>query len=169
MCKATEIDTGQLRGNVWTPDKPLLTYEEAVCQHGTDRNLVLWVGPDIIPAGEDEFPKKRTEVDLNRIRKQVNEGQLPQLPPDVLPGGWDALVAGGSRGWTEARSRANPSPTGSRPGSDFTRFSGLATSATGVLVRCRFPVAVRDIHIGPSPNLGQCGAPLRNSGIPLDL
>ena len=91
LCKATNIDTGQLRGSVGTLDKPLLTYEEAVRQRGTDRDLVLWVGPDIIPAGEDEFPKKRSEVDLKRIRKQVDEGQLPQLPPDVLPEGCDAL------------------------------------------------------------------------------
>ncbi len=53
LCKATDINTGQLRGSVGTPDKPLLTYEEAVRQRGTDRDLVLWVGPDIIPAGEE--------------------------------------------------------------------------------------------------------------------
>ncbi len=87
----TDMDTGQLRGSVGTPDNPLLTYEEAVRQRGTDRDLVLWVGQDIMPAGEDEFPKKRSETDLKRIRKQVDEEQLPRLPPDVLPGGWDAL------------------------------------------------------------------------------
>ncbi len=51
------MDTEQLRGSVGTPDDPLLPYEEAVRQRGTDRDLVLWVGQDIIPAGEDEFPK----------------------------------------------------------------------------------------------------------------
>ncbi len=85
------MNTGQLRGSVGTPDKPLLTYEEAVHQRGTDRDLVLWVCPDIIPAREEEFPKNRTEMDLKRIRNQVDKGQLPQLPPEVLPGGWDAL------------------------------------------------------------------------------
>ena len=91
LCKATDIDTGQLRGSVGTPENPLLTYEEAVRQRGTNRDLVLWVGQDIIPAREDEFPKKRSETDLKRIRKQADEGRLPQLPPGVLPGGWDAL------------------------------------------------------------------------------
>ncbi len=91
VCKATDMDTGQLKGNVGTPDDPLFTYEEAVRQRGTDRDLLLWVGPDIIPAEEDEFRKKRSEGDLNRIRKQADEVQLPQLPTGVFPGGWDAL------------------------------------------------------------------------------
>ena len=91
LCKATDMDTGQLRGSVRTPDNPLLTYEEAVHQRGTARDLLLWVGPDIVPTEEDEFPKKRSEGDLKRIRKQADKGQLPQLPTGVLPGGWDAL------------------------------------------------------------------------------
>ncbi len=91
LCKATDMDTGQLKENVGTPDDPLFTYEEAVRQRGTDRNLLLWVGPDIVPAEEDEFPKKKSEGDLKRIRKQADEGQLPQLPTGVLPGGWNAL------------------------------------------------------------------------------
>ncbi len=32
LCKATDMDTGQLKGNVGTPDDPLFTYEEAVHQ-----------------------------------------------------------------------------------------------------------------------------------------
>ena len=91
LCKATDINTGQLRGSVGTPDNPLLTYEEAVRQRGTDRDLLLWAGPDIVPAREDEFPKGRSKGDLKRIWKQADEGQLPKLPPGVLPGGWDAL------------------------------------------------------------------------------
>ena len=85
------MDTGQLRGSIGTPDNPRLTFEEAIRQHGTDRDPVLWVGQDIISTGEDEFLKKRSETDLRRIRNQVDEEQLPRLPPDVLPGGWDAL------------------------------------------------------------------------------
>ncbi len=61
LCKATDMDTGQLRVSVGTPDKPLLTCEEAVRQRGAHRDLLLWVGPDIISTGEDEFPKKRFE------------------------------------------------------------------------------------------------------------
>ena len=91
LCKATDMDTGQLKGNVGTPDDPLFTYEEAVHQRGTDRDLLLRVGPDIISAEEDEFPKKRSEGDLKRIRQQADEVQLPKLPTGVLPGGWDAL------------------------------------------------------------------------------
>ncbi len=30
LCSATDMETGQLRGNVGTPDDPLFTYEEAV-------------------------------------------------------------------------------------------------------------------------------------------
>ncbi len=58
LCSATDVETGQLRGNVGTPDDPLFTYEEAVRQRGTGQDLLLYVGPDIIPTGDDEFPKK---------------------------------------------------------------------------------------------------------------
>ncbi len=64
------MDTGQLRGSVGTPDNPLLTYEEAVRQRGADRDLLLWVCPDIVPAGEDEFPKGRSKGDLKRVRNK---------------------------------------------------------------------------------------------------
>ncbi len=77
LCRMTDMGTGQLRGSVGTPDNPRLTFEEAVRERGMDRDLVLWVGQDIIPAGEDEFPKKRSEADLKRIRNQVDEEQLP--------------------------------------------------------------------------------------------
>ncbi len=52
------MDTGQLKGNVGTPDDPLFTYEEAVRQRGTDWDLLLRVSSDIIPAEENEFPKR---------------------------------------------------------------------------------------------------------------
>ena len=88
------MDSGQLKGNVGTPDEPLFTYEEAVRQRTPGRDLLLWVGPDIVLAEEDEFLKKRSEGDLKKIRKKANEEQLPRLPPGVLPGGWDALGRG---------------------------------------------------------------------------
>ncbi len=91
LCKATDMDTIQLKGHVGTPDDPLFTYEEAVRQRGTDQGLLLRVGQDIIPAEEDEFPKKKSEGDLKKLRKQAVEAQLPELPTGVLPGGWDAL------------------------------------------------------------------------------
>ena len=87
LCKATDMDTGQLKGNVGTPDNPLFTYEETVHQRGTDQGLLLRVGQDIIPAEEDEFPKKRSDGDLKKLRKQAMEAQLPKLLMGVLPGG----------------------------------------------------------------------------------
>ncbi len=91
LCKATDMETGQLKGSVGSPKESLFTYEEAVHQRGTDRDLLLCVGSDIIPAGEDEFPKKTSGGDLKKLRKQASWAQLPELPLDVLPGGWDAL------------------------------------------------------------------------------
>ena len=91
LYKATDMETGQLRGNIGTPDDPLFTYEEAVHQRGTDQGLLLRVGQDIIPAEVDEFLKKKSEGDLKKLRKQAIEAQLPKLPTGVLPGGWDAL------------------------------------------------------------------------------
>ncbi len=77
LCKATDVDTGQLKGNVGTPDDPLFTYEEAVRQRGTDQCLLLRVGQDIIPAEEDEFPRKRFEGDLKKFRKQAMGHRYP--------------------------------------------------------------------------------------------
>ncbi len=63
------MDTGQLKGNVVTPDEPLLTYEEAVRQRTPGRDLLLWVGPDIVPAKEDEFPQKKVQKRLKENKK----------------------------------------------------------------------------------------------------
>ncbi len=85
------METGQLKGNAGTPNDPLFTYEEAVRRRGIDQGLLLRVGQDIIPAEEDQFPKKKSEGVLKKLRKQAVEVQLPELPTVVLPGGWDAL------------------------------------------------------------------------------
>ncbi len=52
-------------------------------------------------------------------------------------------LTGGRRVSGSGRGRVTEGPSASRsqPGSDFASFSGLATSATGVLVRCRFLAA----------------------------
>ena len=91
LCEATDMGTGQLKGNVRTPGEPLFTYEEAVRQRGTGRDLLLCVGSDVILAGEDEFPQNKSAKDLKKLRKQAVWTQLPKLPPGVLPGGWDAF------------------------------------------------------------------------------
>ncbi len=91
LCKATDMETGQFKGNVGTPDNPLLTYEEAAHQRGANQDLLLRVGRDIIPAEEDEFPKKKSKGDLKKLRKQAVKAQLPELPLGMLPGGWDAF------------------------------------------------------------------------------
>ncbi len=88
---ATDMETGQLRGNVGTPGDPLFTYEEAVHRRGMEQDLLLCVGPDIIPSEGEEFPKKKSERTLKKLRKQAIEAQLPELPTGVLPGGWDAF------------------------------------------------------------------------------
>ncbi len=84
------METGQLKGNVGTPDDPLFTYEEAVCQRGMEQNVLLCVGHDIIPVEDGELPKK-LEGTLKKLRKQAIEARLPELPRGVLPGGWDAF------------------------------------------------------------------------------
>ncbi len=91
LCSVTDMEAGQLRGNAGTPDDPLFTYEEAVHQRGTEQGLLLCVGHDIVPAEEDDFPKKKSEGTLKELRKQAIEAQLPKLPKGVLPGGWDAF------------------------------------------------------------------------------
>ncbi len=91
LCSATDMETGQLKGNIGAPNDPLFTYEDAVHRRGTEQDLLLCVGHDIIPAEEDEFPKKKSEGVLKTLRKQAIEAQLPELPKGVLPGGWDAF------------------------------------------------------------------------------
>ncbi len=91
LCNATDMETGQLKGNVGTPDDPLFTYEEALYRRGMEQGLLLCVGHDIIPAEEDEFPKNKSEGVLKKWRKQATEAQLPELPKGVLPGGWNAF------------------------------------------------------------------------------
>ena len=90
LCSATNMETGQLKGNVRTPNDPLFTYEGAVRQRGTEQGLLLCVGHDIIPIEDGDLPKK-SEKTLKVLRKQAIEARLPELPWGVLPGGWDTF------------------------------------------------------------------------------
>ncbi len=65
LCKATDMDTGQLKGSVGTPDNSLLTYEEAMRQRDTDRDLLLWVGWISSPPERMSFRRN----DLKRTQK----------------------------------------------------------------------------------------------------
>ncbi len=90
LCSTTDYETGQLRGDVGTPDDPLFTYEEVVRQRQAGQSLVLYVGGDIIPVEGGGLPEI-SERNLKKLRRQADETELPELPKGFLPGGWDAL------------------------------------------------------------------------------
>ncbi len=86
LCVTTDFETGQLRGEVGTPENPRLTYEEAVHNRRSGRDLTLYVGEDILQQGGDELVK-RSGPKLKRLRLAVEESKLPLLPQWVLPRG----------------------------------------------------------------------------------
>ncbi len=90
LCVATEFETGQLQGEVLTPENRRFTYEEAVHNRRSGRDLTLYVGEDIVQQESDELVK-RSGLKLKQLRLAVEESKLPLLPQGVLPGGWDAL------------------------------------------------------------------------------
>ena len=90
LCVATNFELGQLRGEIGTPENPRFTYEEAVHNRRSGRELTLYVGDDIVQPGSDELVN-RPGPKLKRLRLSVEESKLPLLPQGVLPGGWDAL------------------------------------------------------------------------------
>ena len=73
-----------------TSEDPLFTYEEAVHHHHCQRGLTLYVGEDIIPVEGDRL-SEMSEQNLKKLRKQVDELELPLLPEDLLPGGCHGL------------------------------------------------------------------------------
>ncbi len=90
LCMATDLETGQLHGEVGTPENPWFTYEEAAHNRRSGRDLTLYVGEDIVQQESDELVN-RSGPKLKRLRLVVEESKLPLLPQGVLPGGWDAL------------------------------------------------------------------------------
>ncbi len=90
LCVATDSETGQLWGEVGTPENPRFTYEEAAHNRRSGRDLTLYVGEDIVRQEGDELVN-RSRPKLKRLRLAVEESKLPLLPQGVLPGGWDAL------------------------------------------------------------------------------
>ncbi len=48
LCVATDFETGQLQGEVGTPENPRFTYEEAVHDRRSGRAMTLHVGEDIM-------------------------------------------------------------------------------------------------------------------------
>ncbi len=90
LCSATNYEIGQLRGDVGTPKDSLFTYEEAVHHRHGKRGLTVYVGKDIIPVEGDRLTEM-SERNLKKLRKQVDEAELSELPRGLLPGGWDAL------------------------------------------------------------------------------
>ncbi len=90
LCVATDFETGQLQGEVGTPEKPWFTYEEAVHNRRSGRTLTLYMGENIVRQEGDELIN-RSGPKLKQLRLDVEESTLPLLPQGILPGGWDAL------------------------------------------------------------------------------
>ncbi len=90
LCVATDFETGQLQGEVGTPENPGFTYEEAVHNRRSGRTMTLYVGEDIVQQEGDELIH-RSGPKLKQLRLDVEESKLPLLPQGMLPGGWDAL------------------------------------------------------------------------------
>ncbi len=87
---ATDFETGQLQGEVGTPENPRFTYEEAVHNRRRGRGMTLYMEEDIVQQEGDALVK-RSGPKLKQLRLAVEEYKLPLLPQGVLPGGWDAL------------------------------------------------------------------------------
>ncbi len=90
LCMATNFETGQLQGEVGTPENPRFTYEEAVHNRRSGRAMTLHVGENIVQQEGDELIH-RSGPKLKQLWLDVEEFQLPLLPQGILPGGWDAL------------------------------------------------------------------------------
>ncbi len=72
LCVATDFESGQLRGEIGTPENPRFTYEEAVHNRRSGRDLILYVGEDIVQPGSDELVN-RSGPKLKRLRLSVKE------------------------------------------------------------------------------------------------
>ena len=90
ICVATQFRMGQLQGDVGTPDNPRFTYEEAIHNQRSGRDMTLHAGENIVQLGSEEL-LNQSGPKLKRLRLAVEEATLPLLPQGVLPGGWDAL------------------------------------------------------------------------------
>ncbi len=90
LCVATDFGTGQIQGEVGTPENPRFTYEEAVHNQRSGKGMTLYTGEDIVQLEGDELIQ-RSGPKLKKLRLAVEESELPLLPQGVLPGGWDAL------------------------------------------------------------------------------
>ncbi len=90
LCVATDFETGQLQGEVGTPENPRFTYEEAVHNHRSGRAMTLYMGEDIVQQEGDELIR-RSIPKLKQLLMDVEESKLPLLPQGMLPRGWDAL------------------------------------------------------------------------------
>ena len=90
LCVATDFETGQLQGEVGTPEDPGFTYEEAIHNHRSGQAMTLHVGEDIVrQIGEELIHLSGPK--LKQLTMDVEESRLPLLLQGMLPGGWDAL------------------------------------------------------------------------------
>ncbi len=87
ICVATHFGTGQLQGDVGTSENPRFTYEEAIHNPRSGRNMTMHTGEDIVQLGSEEL----LNLSGPKLKRLRFEATLPLLPQGVLPGGWDAL------------------------------------------------------------------------------
>ena len=90
LCIATDYETGQLHGDVGTPENPQLTYKEVIHNQRSGKAMTLHVGNDILSEEADHLIQS-SGPSMGKLRRAVEESDLPFLPQGVLPGGWDAL------------------------------------------------------------------------------
>ncbi len=55
LCMATDFETGQLQGEVGTPENPGFTYEEAIHNRRSGQTMTLHVGEDIVRQTGEEL------------------------------------------------------------------------------------------------------------------
>ncbi len=90
LCVATDYETGQLQGDVGTPENLRFTYDEAIHNRRSGKEMTLHVGKDI-SSEEDDTLLQSLGPSLGRLWRAVEGSELPLLPQGVLPGGWHAL------------------------------------------------------------------------------
>ncbi len=90
LCVATDFRTGQLRGEVGTPENPQFTYEEAVHNRRSGKGVALYTGEDIVQLEGDKLIQ-RSGPKLKKLRLAFKESELPLLPQGGAARRLDAL------------------------------------------------------------------------------
>ncbi len=89
VCPVTDFETGQLAGQVGTPEDPLFPCEQTVHHRRGREDLLLCVGA-YIPTEEKDHLSEVTIRTPQSSQADVEANQLLKLPHGVMPRGWDA-------------------------------------------------------------------------------